>query len=60
MPIRIFDILRDEFRPFQEKLYAALGAKEMLIAPAVVFKETLSECIREIENGKVSSAEEIL
>ena len=39
----LIDILKDEFRSFQETLYAALAAKEMLIAPAVVFAELMPQ-----------------
>jgi len=37
----LIDILKDEFRSYQETLYAALEAKEMLTAPAVVFAELM-------------------
>jgi len=37
----LIDILKDEFRPFQERLYAALAAKETLIAPTIVFAELM-------------------
>jgi predicted nucleic acid-binding protein len=39
----LIDILKDEFRSFQETLYAALDAKETLIAPAVVFAELMPQ-----------------
>jgi predicted nucleic acid-binding protein len=39
----LIDILKDEFRPFQERLYAALAAKEALSAPAVVFAELMPQ-----------------
>ena len=39
----LIDLLKDEFRPFQDKLYAALAAKETLIAPAVVFAELMPQ-----------------
>jgi predicted nucleic acid-binding protein len=37
------DILKDEHMSFQEKLYAALAAKETLIAPAVVYAELMPQ-----------------
>ena len=39
----LIDVLKDELRTYQEKLYAALIAKESLIAPVVVFAELMSE-----------------
>jgi predicted nucleic acid-binding protein len=39
----LIDILKDEFAVFQEKLYAALTAKETLIAPAVVYAELMPQ-----------------
>ena len=39
----LIDILKDEFRPFQEKLYTALAAKETLLAPAVVYAELMPQ-----------------
>jgi hypothetical protein len=39
----LIDILKDEFRPFQEMLYAALAAKEALLAPSVVFAELMPQ-----------------
>ena len=39
----LIDILKDEFREYQEKLYAALIAKESLIAPTVVFAELMPQ-----------------
>ncbi len=39
----LIDILKDEFRAFQENLYAALAAKETLIAPTVVFAELMPQ-----------------
>ena len=32
----LIDVLKDEFRPFQEKLYQAIAANEQLVSPAVV------------------------
>jgi predicted nucleic acid-binding protein len=39
----LIDILKDEFKKSQEKLYAALAAKETLIAPAVVYAELMPQ-----------------
>ena len=39
----LIDILKDEFRPFQEKLYEALAQKEQLVSPAVVFGELMPQ-----------------
>jgi predicted RNA-binding Zn-ribbon protein involved in translation (DUF1610 family) len=39
----LVDILKDEFRLFQEKFYAALTAKETLMAPVVVFAELMPQ-----------------
>lgn len=39
----LIDILKDEFRSFQENLYAAMAAKQTLIAPAVVFAELMPQ-----------------
>lgn len=39
----LIDILKDEFKEFQEKLYLALAAKEALIAPAVVYAELMPQ-----------------
>jgi predicted nucleic acid-binding protein len=39
----LIDVLKDEFRPYQERLYAALAAKETLITPAVVFAELMPQ-----------------
>jgi len=39
----LIDILKDEFRSFQDKLYAALAAKETLLAPSVVFAELMPQ-----------------
>ena len=35
----LLDILKDEFRDFQEKLYTALARRENLVAPSVVYAE---------------------
>ena len=37
----LVDILKDEFRIFQEKLYTALERRENLIVPSVVFAELM-------------------
>jgi len=39
----LLDILKDEFRSFQDKLYAALARRENLVAPPVVFAELMSQ-----------------
>ena len=39
----LIDVLKDEFKAYQDKLYAALIAKESLIAPAVVFAELMPQ-----------------
>jgi len=39
----LLDILKDEFRSFQEKLYTALARKEDLIAPPVVYAELVPQ-----------------
>jgi len=39
----LLDILKDEFRNFQDKLYAALAEKETLVAPSVVFAELMPQ-----------------
>jgi len=39
----LLDILKDEFRSFQDKLYAALAEKENLVAPSVVFAELMPQ-----------------
>jgi len=39
----LLDILKDEFRSFQDKLYAALSRKEKLVAPPVVFAELMPQ-----------------
>ena len=39
----LLDILKDEFRDFQDKLYAALARKENLVAPPVVFAELMPQ-----------------
>lgn len=39
----LIDVLKDEFRSFQESLYAALDAKETLVAPVVVFAELMPQ-----------------
>ena len=39
----LIDILKDEYRSDQEKLYAALFANETLVAPVVVFAELMPQ-----------------
>ncbi|MBW2646386.1 MAG: type II toxin-antitoxin system VapC family toxin [Deltaproteobacteria bacterium] len=39
----LLDILKDEFRSFQDKLYTALVRKENLVAPPVVFAELMPQ-----------------
>lgn len=39
----LLDILKDEFRAFQEKLYAAWEKKEDLVAPCVVYAELVPQ-----------------
>ena len=39
----LLDILKDEFRAFQDKLYIALGRREKLIAPTAVFAELMPQ-----------------
>ena len=39
----LIDVLKDEFRPYQEKLYEALAHREQLVSPAVVFGELLPQ-----------------
>ena len=39
----LLDILKDEFRIFQDKLYTALTRRENLVAPSVVFAELMPQ-----------------
>ena len=39
----LLDILKDEFRIFQEKLYTALERRENLVVPSVVFAELMPQ-----------------
>ena len=39
----LLDVLKDEFRPFQEKLYEAIVRNEQLVSPAVVFGELMPQ-----------------
>ena len=39
----LLDILKDEFRIFQDKLYTALARRENLVAPSVVFSELMPQ-----------------
>ena len=39
----LIDILKDEFRSFQDKLYLALERREELVAPSIVFAELMPQ-----------------
>jgi len=39
----LLDILKNECRSFQDKLYAALAGRETPVAPSVVFAELMSQ-----------------
>lgn len=39
----LIDILKDEYRSFQDKLYTALRRKEKLIVPSVVYAELMPQ-----------------
>ncbi len=39
----LLDILKDEFRNFQDKLYTALSRKEELVAPVMVYAELMPQ-----------------
>ena len=39
----LLDILKDEFRIFQDKLYTALSRRENLVVPSVVFSELMPQ-----------------
>ena len=39
----LIDILKDEFRNFQDKFYAALERREEFVAPSVVYAELLPQ-----------------
>ena len=39
----LIDILKDEYRDFQDKLYTALARKEYLVAPSVVYAELIPQ-----------------
>ena len=39
----LIDVLKDEFRPFQEKLYNAIAHNEQLVSPVVVFGELMPQ-----------------
>lgn len=39
----LIDILKDEFRQFQEILYVALASKKTLVVPTVVFAELMPQ-----------------
>jgi len=39
----LIDILKDEYRSYQEKLYTALERREVIVAPSVVFAELMPQ-----------------
>jgi hypothetical protein len=39
----LIDVLKDDFRPIQEKLYQAIARNEQLVSPAVVFGELMPQ-----------------
>ncbi len=39
----LLDILKDEFRNFQDKLYVALARRENMVAPSAVFAELMPQ-----------------
>jgi len=39
----LLDILKDEFRSFQDKLYTALAKREELVAPPMVYAELMPQ-----------------
>lgn len=39
----LLDILKDEFRSFQDKLYTALARRENLVTPSVVYAELMPQ-----------------
>ena len=39
----LIDILKDEFRSFQDKLYTALSKNETLVSPSVVYAELMPQ-----------------
>ena len=39
----LIDILKDEFRSFQDKLYTALARNETLVSPSVVYAELMPQ-----------------
>ena len=39
----LIDVLKDEFRPFQEKLYHAIAHNEQLVSPSVVLGELMPQ-----------------
>ena len=39
----LLDVLKDEFRSFQEKLYEAIAWNERLVSPSVVFGELMPQ-----------------
>jgi predicted nucleic acid-binding protein len=48
----LIDVLKDEFRADQERLYAALTAKESLIIPTVVFAELMPQFEGDTKKGR--------
>jgi hypothetical protein len=46
----LLDVLKDEFRSFQEKLYEAIARNEQLVSPAVVFGELMPRFSREMSS----------
>jgi predicted nucleic acid-binding protein len=51
----LIDILKDEFKIFQDKLYTALAKSETLISPSVVYAELIPQF-----NGKTRLLDEFL
>lgn len=51
----LLDVLKDEYRAFQEMLYAAIEKAENLVAPAVVFAELIPQF-----RGDVKSLQQFL
>jgi len=39
----LIDILKDEFKGFQDKLYTALARSETLVSPSVVYAELMPQ-----------------
>ena len=51
----LLDILKDEYKEFQDKLYTALERREDLFAPSVVYAELMPQF-----NGKTTLLDEFL